>query len=103
MPCKKSDCSGCRNNFYNGNNSLGVSECWSLKTAKKIVRYQIGTNTPMWIREAYLKMKLPSCYHSSGYVYLNAVPDYAKTAKEREEYHKREAARNASTVPTEPL
>jgi hypothetical protein len=37
----KSHCAGCRNNFYNSNNGLGVSECRSLETAKLITRYQI--------------------------------------------------------------
>ena len=31
---KREFCAGCRQNFYNGNNDLGVKECWSLKSAK---------------------------------------------------------------------
>lgn len=27
-------CSGCRQNFYNGHNDLGIDECWSLDKAK---------------------------------------------------------------------
>lgn len=27
-------CMGCRQNFYNGNNDLGIDECWSLNKAK---------------------------------------------------------------------
>ena len=27
-------CGGCRQNFYNGNNDIGVSECWSLAKSK---------------------------------------------------------------------
>ncbi len=27
-------CVGCRNNFYNGNNSYGIAECWSYKSAR---------------------------------------------------------------------
>ena len=34
----KSMCSGCRDNFYNGNNSLGVAECWHFKDAKVVQR-----------------------------------------------------------------
>ena len=27
-------CSGCREDFYNGHNDLGVTECWNLASAK---------------------------------------------------------------------
>ena len=27
-------CSGCRQNFYNGNNEYGIEKCWSLDEAK---------------------------------------------------------------------
>jgi len=38
-------CSGCHNDFYNGNNPMGVTECWGVKTAKLVTRYRIGTWT----------------------------------------------------------
>lgn len=28
-------CAGCRNDFYNGHNDLGVKECWSREDAKR--------------------------------------------------------------------
>lgn len=78
-----SHCSGCRNNFYNGNNSLGVARCWSLKDAKLVTKFRLCSSTPMWIREAYVKERVPSCYHESGYVHLKEIPDYARTATQR--------------------
>ncbi len=77
-------CSGCRNNFYNGNNNLGVARCWSLKDAKMVTKFRLSCSTPMWNREAYLKVRVPSCYHESGYVHLKEIPDYAKTKQERD-------------------
>lgn len=38
----KQMCSGCRNDFYNGNNNLGVSECWSYKDAKVVNKIRVG-------------------------------------------------------------
>lgn len=58
-------CSGCRNNFYNGNNNLGVEECWSLKSARLSSRIPVGN----WERPPYLnkkKVQVPSCYHEGG-------------------------------------
>ena len=61
----KKHCSGCDNNFYNGNNNLGVKKCWSLKTAKLVSRITIGN----WEKPPYKnkkKIKVPDCYHERG-------------------------------------
>ena len=58
-------CGGCRNNFYNGNNPLGVSQCWSLKDAKLVWRIPIGH----WENPPYKgkrKRKVPNCWHGEG-------------------------------------
>jgi hypothetical protein len=45
----KGMCSGCTENFYNGNNSLGVRECWSFSSAKVKLRKVVGLNDcPPW-------------------------------------------------------
>lgn len=77
-------CTGCRNNFYNGNNNLGVSRCWSLDSAKLVTKYRLSSSCPMWIQEAYVKVRVPSCYHEAGYVHLEQIPDYAKTKAQRD-------------------
>ena len=75
----KSDCIGCRNNFYNGNNDLGVKECSSFKSRGRLVtKYRINYNTPMNIRSAYQKVKVPACYHQPGYAYLEEIPHYTE-------------------------
>lgn len=74
----KSLCSGCRNNFYNGNNNLGVSECWSLKDAKLKTRYCIPSNVPLNQRGSYIKVRTYTCYHKTGYAYFETIPSYAK-------------------------
>ena len=61
----KKHCSGCRNNFYNGNNNFGVKECWSLKGAKLVSRIPIGH----WENPPYLnkkKVKVLNCWHGEG-------------------------------------
>lgn len=92
MKATRQNCSGCRNNFYNGNNSLGVAECWSLKSATVETKFSLGRNTPMNIREAYFKCSVPSCYHNSSEVYLDAIPSWAQTKEERDAERARETA-----------
>ncbi len=78
MSMDKSKCVGCRDNFYNGNNSIGVKECWMLKTAKIVSRFIIHINTPMNQKSGYIPVKRPNCYHEDGYVNIDKIPDYAK-------------------------
>jgi len=45
----KSMCVGCRDNFYNGNNDLGVKECWMFKTAKVVKKRRVHMDErPPW-------------------------------------------------------
>jgi hypothetical protein len=62
----KKYCRGCRDNFYNGNNDLGVKECWMLADAKRENRLLI----PIDQRPPYTQppQLLPTCYHAKGYV-----------------------------------
>jgi hypothetical protein len=65
----KSNCSGCSENFYNGNNPYGVKECWCFKSAKIIKRKKVGMNDrPPW---TWKPEKYPDCYHQEGYVFIN--------------------------------
>lgn len=64
----KSNCSGCEQNFYNGNNPYGVKECWSFKEAKVIFRKRVSiSQVPPWKQKA---QRLPSCYQQKGYVFV---------------------------------
>jgi hypothetical protein len=75
-------CAGCRDNFYNGNNGLGVKQCWCLAKAKLVTKFRIGRDVPMNIREAYVKVRVPSCYHD-WYCYLDQIPSYAQSREQR--------------------
>lgn len=70
-------CSGCRDNFYNGNNNLKVKECWSLKSARKVRRWRIGWWTPMDKTENFIAVTTLSCYHNTGNTaYLERLPQH---------------------------
>jgi len=61
-------CAGCEDDFYNGNNPYGVTECWSLKDAVRIKRKEVGVwQSPPWNQKAAM---FPKCYHRKGFVYV---------------------------------
>jgi len=63
---KRKLCSGCTENFYNGNNPLGVSECWHFSDAIVVHRAFIGLSwVPPW--NASIERTL-SCHRKNGYV-----------------------------------
>lgn len=62
-------CVGCRENFYNGNNALGVKECWGLSTAREVKRKKIGLwDTPPWSHQPVVEVL--SCRTEKGYVFV---------------------------------
>ncbi len=63
-------CGGCHDNFYNGNNNLGVERCWNLNSAKVVWRKEVPLDQrPPWKQKA---KRVLDCYHRSGYVYVEA-------------------------------
>ena len=58
-------CRGCANDFYNGNNNLGVKKCWSLKNAKLVWRIRVGhwENPPYKNKK---KIRVADCFHRRG-------------------------------------
>ena len=67
---KKAFCDGCHDNFYNGNNDMGVEECYSLKNLKLIMRKKVHIND---IPPHEQEFKLyPNCYHIPKYVFFDA-------------------------------
>ena len=65
----KRHCAGCRNDFYNGNNELGVTECWSRAKAKLVMRKEVHVDqVPPWTQKA---KKLPDCYSRPRFVYVD--------------------------------
>lgn len=65
---KRKHCVGCEDNFYNGNNPYGVTECWKLASMKLILRKRVPIwQVPPWNQPAEKK---PSCYRCKGYVWV---------------------------------
>lgn len=61
-------CIGCRNNFYNDNNSLDIKECWSLKDAKMVSKKEVHIDqVPPWTQKP---IRLLSCFHKDGFWYV---------------------------------
>lgn len=71
-------CGGCRNDFYNGKNPMSVKRCWSLNTAKPVVRFKIGTWTQPTQPGAFMEMNVLDCYHKDGAHFYEKLPDFAQ-------------------------
>lgn len=70
-------CIGCDDNFYNGNNGLGVKECWNFKSAKIVSKYRIGWWTPCDKKENFCKVTTHSCHKESGRTaYFDKLPEH---------------------------
>jgi len=66
-------CSGCRDDFYNGHNDLGVNECWSFKDAELVKVIQVG----YWERPPYESRPIEkrlSCYRKRDCIFYK-IPD----------------------------
>ena len=62
-------CSGCRNNFYNGNNTLGIKECWFFEKANIVLKKRVHMDqSPPWNQAPVTVL---DCYRESGYVYFD--------------------------------
>lgn len=66
MKADKKYCLGCSEDFYNGNNEMGVKECWNFKTAKVITAYRIGWWTPQDKAENFTKVMTNDCHRETG-------------------------------------
>lgn len=71
-------CVGCRNNFYNGNNSYDIQRCWSLKSARLVKLWRIGWWTDPTIPGAFVQVKTYNCHHETGrYGFSKTLPSHA--------------------------
>ena len=65
-------CSGCDNNFYNGNNPYGVTQCWSVPTATLVFGKLVSIDQPD--PEAYLRraksVRRPHCYRPKRVLFV---------------------------------
>lgn len=63
---RKKHCAGCYCNYYNG---TGANECWSLDTAKLVMKKEVHVDQrPPWDQKP---IKVLSCYHRQRYVYVD--------------------------------
>ena len=61
-------CSGCRDNFYNGNNDLGINECWCFEDSNVVKKKKVDINQrPPWDQGAIWVL---SCCRMKGYVFV---------------------------------
>lgn len=70
-PTKRA-CVGCRNNFYNGNNDLGITECWSLRDAEWVQRRRVPINmAPPYYQKPEWVLR---CRSEAGYAFISPTP-----------------------------
>jgi len=75
-------CIGCRADFYNGKNDLGVTECWHLKTAKVVTRYRLGWWTSPDTSGSFTKIRTLDCHHAPGqYALYKKLPAFARDVR----------------------
>jgi hypothetical protein len=60
-------CAGCTEDFYNGNNPLGVKECWNRKTAEMVNRVFVHIDQPPPYRN-FKARTVPGCYRLARHV-----------------------------------
>lgn len=64
----KKHCLGCEEDFYNGKNPYGITECWLLRDGVLGMRRRVRMDErPPW--EAKPE-KLPYCYRQKGFVFV---------------------------------
>jgi hypothetical protein len=67
-------CCGCRNDFYNDKNPLGVKRCWSLGTAKVVFKKEVSIDqVPPWKQKA---KRFLSCFHKPRFIYVDPKKEY---------------------------
>ena len=77
----KKYCAGCTDDFYNGNNELGVQGCWSFRSAKVVTRYRVGWHAPTDRQSAFTKVKTLSCHREPGRAAFYTPEQFAKVPK----------------------
>jgi len=59
-------CTGCHNDFYNGNNPYNIKECWHSPKASLVMKKKVPVwQVPPWNQPP---IKTLSCYREDGYI-----------------------------------
>ena len=75
MTGDKKYCIGCEDNFYNGNNDMGIKECWDFEDAKVVSRYRIGWWVPQDRKENFVRVTTHDCHSERGsFAFYNRLP-----------------------------
>jgi hypothetical protein len=74
----KRHCAGCRDDFYNDHNPMGVKACWNLKDAKIVKRYRIHRDSMPGSKGAFTEVRVPNCMYGNGWYYYKSLPDFVK-------------------------
>lgn len=70
-------CDGCTEDFYNGNNPLGVKRCWDFDSAQLVWRVRVPlSQRPPWSQPA---VRVLSCRHERGMVLMSVADRDANT------------------------
>ena len=76
-PEDKHLCKDCKDDYYNGNNSVGIKECWSFDNAEVVTRFRIPWWTPMDRAENFTKVTTLSCHMETGhFLFCKGLPDH---------------------------
>ena len=75
---KSPSCDGCHNDFYNGNNQLGVKRCWYRADAKSVIRYRIHRDSLPGSPRAFTKVRVWHCRQEQGFALYTGLPDFVK-------------------------
>lgn len=70
-------CAGCRDDFYNDHNPMGVKKCWLLDKAKLVRRFRTHRDAMPATPGAFKEVEVPDCMNGNGWYYLKDVPSFA--------------------------
>ena len=79
MKRDKQYCVSCHDDFYNGNNEMGIKECWGFKSAKVVAKFRIGWWTPQDKKENFTKVTTHNCHTNTGaYAFYDKLPKHLR-------------------------
>ncbi len=71
-------CEGCRDDFYNAKNGIGVKRCWKLESARIETRWKHGWWEDPTTPGAFVEVKTYSCHHEPGrFAFSKELPSFA--------------------------
>ena len=74
-----SSCAGCYNDRYNDRvNFDGLRQCFSLRDAKVVTRFEIHRDTPMDRKDRFKRVQRPTCYHAPPMWYYDELPEHLR-------------------------